>query len=206
MRPELQAFLDGEIGLHELPAELHAEAERWGRLLGDFQGLGPERAPAGMEARILASLPVRRRSPAVRRVGEWVVRPRTVRISPLAGLAAAAALAFLILWPRGEAPVPATGPEDGATIYVQFVLEAPAARTVAVAGDFNAWSPQSALTDGDGDGIWTGRVALQPGVHQYMFVIDGSEWMTDPKADRYADDGFGNRNAVLVLTQPAAQS
>ena len=100
----------------------------------------------------------------------------------------------------------AAEPETAATVYVQFVLDAPTARSVAVAGDFNGWSPQTVLADADGDGVWTGRVALKPGVHQYMFVIDGSQWMTDPEADRYADDGFGNRNAVLVLTEPTARS
>ena len=32
---------------------------------------------------------------------------------------------------------------------------------------------------------------------------DGSEWQTDPRADRYQDDGFGNRNAVLAVTSGA---
>jgi hypothetical protein len=32
-----------------------------------------------------------------------------------------------------------------------------------------------------------------------MFLIDGTEWKTDPLADRYQDDGFGNRNAVLAV-------
>ncbi|UCF20397.1 MAG: glycoside hydrolase family 13 [Gemmatimonadota bacterium] len=205
MRPELQAYLDGEISLLELPAELHAEAERWERLVAEARKLGPQAAPADLEARILAALPQHRPKTTVHRLAAWATRPRTVRVSPLAGLAAAAAIAFLIFWPRGAAPPPAAGPDD-ATVYVQFVLEAPEAHSVAVAGDFNGWSPQVVLSDADGDGIWTGRVALKPGVHQYMFVIDETQWMTDPQADRYTDDGFGNRNAVLVLTEPAARS
>lgn len=206
MRPELQAYLDGEISLLELPAELHAEAERWERLLAVMRKLGPEDAPADLQAQILAALPPRRRKAAVYRLADWATRPRTVRVSPLVGLAAAAALTLLIVWPRGTTLPPAAGPAETTTVYVQFVLEAPGARSVAVAGDFNGWSPQVALSDADGDGIWTGRVALKPGVHQYMFVIDETEWMTDPQADRYTDDGFGNRNAVLVLTQPTARS
>ncbi len=31
-----------------------------------------------------------------------------------------------------------------------------------------------------------------------MFVVDG-EWVTDPQADRYVDDGFGNRNALIEV-------
>jgi hypothetical protein len=39
-------------------------------------------------------------------------------------------------------------------------------------------------------------------MHQYMFVIDGSEWVTDPGAERWSDDGFGNRNAVVAVAPP----
>jgi hypothetical protein len=207
MREELQAYLDGELAIAELPAELRSEAERWERLLADVRALGPEGAPADLEFRIRRALPRAERRSAARRAAEWAVRPRSVRVSPLAGLAAAAALAFIILMPRSDVPAPGseptTGPTAVATIYVQFMLQAPSAQSVAVAGDFNSWLPELALTDPDGDGIWTGRVALQPGVHQYMFVIDGSQWLTDPEAGRYVDDGFGNRNAVLVIPEPA---
>jgi 1,4-alpha-glucan branching enzyme len=126
-----------------------------------------------------------------------------VRISPLAGLAAAAALALFIVWQSGGPPA---APELEATVYIQFALEAPGARSVAVAGDFNEWGPAVELSDLDGDGVWTGRVAVEPGIYQYMFVIDESEWRTDPNAERYADDGFGDRNAVVVVTPPPASS
>lgn len=85
-------------------------------------------------------------------------------------------------------------------VYVQFVISAPDARTVALAGTFNEWNPSIQLSDPDGDGLWTGRVALEPGVHEYMFVIDGSEWRPDPNAISYIDDGFGQRNSVLAIT------
>jgi 1,4-alpha-glucan branching enzyme len=73
------------------------------------------------------------------------------------------------------------------------------ATSVAVAGDFSGWEPSFTLDDLDGDGVWSGRVPVRPGVHAYMFVIDGTEWMTDPHAGHYQDDGFGNRNAVLAV-------
>jgi 1,4-alpha-glucan branching enzyme len=73
---------------------------------------------------------------------------------------------------------------------------------VAVTGDFDGWSASNVLADPDGDGVWTGRVPVRPGVHAYMFLVDGSSWVTDPRADRYAEDGFGNRNAILAVTEP----
>ena len=82
---------------------------------------------------------------------------------------------------------------------MQFVLEAPTATSVAVAGDFSGWEPSFALEDLDGDGVWSGRVPVEPGVYTYMFLIDGTQWQTDPRANRYQDDGFGSRNAVLAV-------
>jgi hypothetical protein len=189
MKKELQAYLDGELSKDELPSELRAEADSWDRLLADVQATVTSEAPVD----------------AGRRAVDWALRPRTVRISPLAGLAAAAALALFIVWQSGGPPTPATLDTE-ATVYIQFALEAPSARSVAVAGDFNGWAPAVELSDLDGDGVWTGRVAVEPGIYQYMFVIDDSEWRTDPNAERYADDGFGDRNAVVVVAPPPASS
>src|SRR5690606_32428185 len=94
---------------------------------------------------------------------------------------------------------PPTARAESGAVYVQFVMSAPGARSVALAGDFNEWTPSVALEDPDGDGVWTGRVALEAGVHEYMFVIDGTEWRPDPNALSYTDDGFGRRNSVLAV-------
>lgn len=207
MRPEIQAYLDGELGLAELPAELRELAVRWERTLDSVrETLGSPGAPAGLDRRIQRALDARRR-PTWRRAVEWAVRPRSVRVSPLAGLAAAAALALLTVWPWSGAREPVLETTaSGTIVYVQFMVEAPGARSVALAGDFTGWAPRVTLEDPEDDGIWTGRVALQPGVHEYMFVVDGTRWITDPRAQRYADDGFGNRNAVLVIPRPTMRS
>ncbi|HJT30515.1 MAG TPA: M56 family metallopeptidase [Pirellulales bacterium] len=55
------------------------------------------------------------------------------------------------------------------------------AKTVHVAGTFNKWSNSShALTDPDGDGVYTGEVIFEPGKYRYKFVIDGNYWTHDP--------------------------
>ncbi len=117
---------------------------------------------------------------------------------------AAAAVAVVALLPDGAPVSPEPGPVAVTEILVQFSLEAPGATTVAVAGDFSGWASDFVLEDADGDGIWTGRIPITPGLHKYMFVIDGTDWVTDPGAQRYADDGFGNRNAVLAVAPPAS--
>lgn len=210
----IHRYLDGELSREELPEEARHEAEAWERMLEDVAATTPPGAPAGLEARIRRALEAEwsRRSPAWRRALAWLLRPRSVRISPALGLAAAAALALLVWRPWSTAPgagpaatvgasreaVAATG-AGAATVYVEFSLRAPGATSVAVAGDFSSWKPRVSLQDPDGDGVWTGRVPLHPGIHQYMFVIDGSRWVTDPQAHSYDDDGFGNRNAVLAV-------
>ena len=90
---------------------------------------------------------------------------------------------------------------------VQFVLADRGAKSVTVAGDFNSWDTAATpLTDADGDGVWSGLVALRPGSHKYMFVVDGQKWVTDPEADHYIDDGFGMRNAVVTVASPNGRS
>jgi hypothetical protein len=157
-------------------------------------------APAWLEQRVMAEIEALPERSLVQRAWSWLVRPAPVRVSPLsAGLVAAAIAAVLLL--SGQ---PGADGGDGTAagepvVYVQFVLEAPMATSVAVAGDFSDWQPSFTLTDTDGDGVWTGRVPVRPGVHGYMFLIDETRWQTDPQAERYQDDGFGNRNAVLAV-------
>ncbi|MBI5672411.1 MAG: glycoside hydrolase family 13, partial [Nitrospirae bacterium] len=46
-------------------------------------------------------------------------------------------------------------------------------------------------------GVWTATIPLKPGRYQYMFVIDGKQWIADPLAPEETTDGFGAQNAVL---------
>ena len=134
---------------------------------------------------------------------DWLVNPAPVRVSPLAAGLVAAGAVFVLMLPGPAvaplAPPTATGAETVEVVYVQFLLDAPAATSVAVAGDFTDWQPSFTLDDLDGDGVWSGRIPVRAGVHGYMFVIDETQWMTDPNAVRYQDDGFGNRNAILAV-------
>lgn len=205
MRSELRDYLDGNLAYEDLPRELRAEATAWDAMIGELRRKDPGGAPPWLESAVMAEVT---RSPdpsPVRRLLDWILRPRTVRVSPLAGALAAGALAAVIVLARVTAPTGQGGEAPGTQVYVAFSLEAPGAASVAVAGDFSQWEAAHPLEDADGDGIWTGRVPVRPGVHQYMFVVDG-DWVTDPEAQRYVDDGFGNRNAVLAVALPDAGS
>jgi hypothetical protein len=141
-----------------------------------------------------------------------VTTPRTLEWN-LAGVMAAACVAlvsvvslFAVMPPRVvEVPTPAVPVHTIATradqqepkVFVRLVLLQPEARSVSVAGDFNGWNPaQTPLERSDG-GMWTATITLKPGRYQYMFVVDGKEWIADPLATEEATDGFGSRNAVL---------
>jgi len=220
MNDDLNRHLDGELPLEGLGEDARHEAQAWERLLAAFRTETTSvEAPPWLESAVMAEIEALPETGAFQRTVTWLFRPQPVRVSPLAVGLVAAALATVLLvggpdfGPRAPGPAPSNslsvpaGLDPGAgepVVLVQFALEAPGASSVAVAGDFDGWEGANVLSDPDGDGIWTGRIPVKPGVHTYMFLIDGSTWVTDPRADRYQEDGFGNRNAILAVTGPAA--
>ena len=159
------------------------------------------------------------------RAWRWLRRPRTVRVSPLgglaslAGLAAAAALVLMVGRTSGEGgvrsaetaprvatiphsslPTPSSAPD---TIQVvQFVLVAPGARSVALVGDFNDWevgaTPLRAASSGR---LWSVEVPLTPGRHRYAFVVDDETWLADPTAPRAPGADFGTPSSVVTVVE-----
>lgn len=150
-----------------------------------------------------------------RRLSTWLLTPRTISLRPVYGLAAAAAaLSWIVLRPApdpsstfvppsGHAATPAALTETPATdarVFVQFRLVQDSASDVRLAGSFSGWRPDHALHQ-TSPGVWTGTVALEPGVYDYLFVVDGSEWVSDPYAPSVSD-GFGGVNNRLALVLP----
>lgn len=201
MKDDLHRHLDGDIAPGGLDAADRDRADAWERMVASFRTAAPRGdAPPWLEQRVMAQISaLPHRSPA-RRLLAWLTSPAPVRVSPLTAGLVTAVFALVLLLPSrrtDDASDPADPVES--VVYVQFLLEAPAATTVALAGDFSGWEPAFALEDPDGDGVWSARVPVRPGVHAYMFLIDETSWQTDPNAGRYQDDGFGNRNAVLAV-------
>ena len=81
---------------------------------------------------------------------------------------------------------------------VLFSVSMPEARSVAVAGSFNGWSPIAHPMRNAG-GQWSVSIPLPAGEHKFMYVIDGKTWITPPDADEFVDDGFGQINGVIVV-------
>jgi hypothetical protein len=212
--PLVKRLLDGELALAELPPELRAEGEEALRLVGAVDRTAIAFAPA-FEQRVMAAVRRRAASPA-RRAWRWLNTPRDVqvrlRVRPWAvwgGALVAAAALVLLLSRAGTAPEPGTrsvarvGARD--SVFVRFVLYAPGAHRVAVAGTFNQWDRNVALLVPAGrSGVWTTTLALPIGQHQYAFVVDGARWVVDPAAPA-VDDGFGRRNSVVAVAASGAR-
>jgi 1,4-alpha-glucan branching enzyme len=82
---------------------------------------------------------------------------------------------------------------------VVLELANPAAKQVYVAGSFNNWQPEQTPLAPAGDGHWKGDLKVQPGRHEYLFVVDG-QWLPDPNARESVENPFGGRNSVLTVS------
>lgn len=88
-----------------------------------------------------------------------------------------------------------------------FVTQNPAV-SVTVAGTFNGWNATAMPLTKDASGkVWKLTLPLKPGRHLYKFVVNGTQWVVDPKA-KTETDGDGNENSILDLmpkdySQPA---
>jgi len=148
------------------------------------------------------------------RLAELFTVPRTLEWN-LTGALATACVVLVAVWalvqvrPERivEVPVAATpaqtvslGSVPETKVYVRLVLLQPEARSVSVAGDFNGWNPGETKLERSEGGMWTATIALKPGRYQYMFVVDGKQWIADPLATDDAGDGFGSQNAVLDVS------
>ena len=99
MNTELNDYLDGDRELEELSPEVRGEAEAWQRLTGELRADEPKQAPPWMENAVMSEIALA--SAPKESVFDWLLRPRTIRLSPLTSLAmAAAAVAVVVLLPN----------------------------------------------------------------------------------------------------------
>ena len=215
MHPQVQKALDGDIGARALTTPERVELiEATSQIDAVLRAVPveslPDLAPAVLERvrrdssrpRLAIDAPGLHQAPSHQRnVTDWLWRPRSISLTwrPAYALAAAVVLAAVLaadsLRPR---PVPLAG--DSQQVFTQFVLRAPDAQRVAVAGDFSGWQPVHVMARSEG-GVWTVVVPLPPGVHDYAFVVDGARWVPDPAAPA-VNDGFGGVNSRVAVLSP----
>jgi chromosome partitioning protein len=102
-------------------------------------------------------------------------------------------------------PPPAAWPSSGFGPQVTpygVIFRAPASigRSVAVAGDFNQWSPErTPLRLNEASGALEAVAFMPPGsTSQYRLVIDGN-WIADPYNPCLAPNPFGGTNSVISV-------
>jgi len=76
-----------------------------------------------------------------------------------------------------------------------FTYFAPAAANVLLAGDFTDWEKNPVTLKKQKDGSWKATIPLDPGVHEYRFLVDG-QWRDDEACPARKPNAFGAVNCV----------
>ena len=124
---------------------------------------------------------------------------------PFQGLPRAGFVSGGVRWFAGRRPTVAAATNDkpvlrplvaikrgGDTAVVRFRM--PGAHSVAIAGSWNEWKPDT--LKGLGEDLWEGALRLAPGTYYFNLVVDGNEWVV-PAGIATISDGMGGRIAVL---------
>jgi hypothetical protein len=217
MRPNVHDALDGDLNARALATPERVELIEARSQIGAVLSAIPVQPLPDLSTAVLAR--IRRESSAVgapvaaprdvaplpnvrRTTRDWLWQPRAISVTwrPAYALAAAAVFAAVIATNAVRPRPDITAAVVSQQVLTQFVLSAPNAKRVAVAGDFSNWQPVHVMTR-SGAGVWTVVVPLDPGVHDYAFVVDGERWVPDPSAPA-VNDGFGGVNSRLAVLSP----
>jgi len=82
---------------------------------------------------------------------------------------------------------------------VNFMCQAPRAKAVFLAGDFNGWHPRSHPMERMPDGAWATQVPLSHGHHHYFFLVDGKPTL-DPKAYGTVRDQNSRKISLIAIS------
>jgi len=146
----------------------------------------------------------------------WIVRPWTLRVSPIAAFAAAAALVGVVAMGAWQLRAPqqvqvATQPIEGGNLVPvsntgeaplvvhQFTYYQKGLKSISVVGEFNDWDADSTTLIEESPGVWTVSLHLRPGSYEYQFILNGKQRVTDPTMPQVSND-FGSPNSVVTVS------
>jgi len=81
---------------------------------------------------------------------------------------------------------------------VSFSLNAPDAQSVLLAGSFCDWELGAVALKRQKTRVWKTTVSLEPGTHQYRFIVDG-QWHDDPACARKEPNPFGSEDCIVEV-------
>jgi len=87
---------------------------------------------------------------------------------------------------------------SGAGVEKEFTLDNATATKVSIVGTFNDWNKDANPMTLE-NGTWKTRINLKPGKHEYQFVINDTDWITDPKQDKSAENKYEGKNSVIEI-------
>ena len=161
-------------------------------------------ASASFRARVMADI-AQRELPWHVRLRRFLFRPHQLQwnvATMMLPTAFATVLMMIMVLPASNPPSVSSPP---AMVKVRFELQQDNAQQVALSGGFSQWQPTYALQK-NAQGLWVVDVQLEPGRYEYMFVVDGEQWVVDSRAQHFQDDGFGGKNAVVIVNSGKAMA
>ena len=82
---------------------------------------------------------------------------------------------------------------------VKFTLKPENAETVAIAGLNSDWKNLVTMSKKK-DGTFTAEVSLpKESEHEFKYLVNETEWLNEPEADKQKKNEFGTSNSVIVL-------
>lgn len=95
--------------------------------------------------------------------------------------------------------------KDNKKCTVTFTVSAEAAqgaKTINIAGDFNSWSSTNTPLTKAKDGSFSVKLELDADrEYQFRYLLDGSRWENDWKADKYIPAPYSNADNSVVVTK-----
>lgn len=81
---------------------------------------------------------------------------------------------------------------------VTLTINAPDARKVFIAGEFNNWRIDEESKMENENGVWTKNISLAPGKYRYRFVVD-NDWIEDPTNPTKEMNPYGQMDSLLKV-------
>ena len=73
------------------------------------------------------------------------------------------------------------------------------ATTASLVGEFNDWNPETTPMIRRKDGKFAVTITLKPGEYRYKFLVDGTRWEHDSKAEVQVENSFGSHDSVIKV-------